>query len=97
MTGHPLPQGLSLVVVTTAIQCPPQWVGRAVLALGKAGSGLRKALEPSAGAAVVWPGRQREFILALGPEAKHPSLTSQTHQSRQEGALQQRKPAVLAA
>ena len=32
--------------------------------------------------AVVWPSRQREFILARGPKAKHPSLTSQTHQSR---------------
>lgn len=64
-----------------ATWCPLHWAGRTALALGEASPRLGEAGEPGSEEAVVWPSRQREFILAPGPEAKHPSLTSQTHQS----------------
>lgn len=81
--GHPSstgPQGLYPVAAATDSWCPLQWAGLAAgLGGGQAqGWGRQK---PGAEEAAVWLSRQKEFILAWGPEVKHPLLTLQTHQS----------------
>lgn len=63
-----------------ATHCPPP-SEQGSAGFGEARPGLGEAGELAAEQAVVWPSRQREFILAPLPEAKHPLLTSQTHQS----------------